>query len=406
MATNAPAAPAATPADDGRKEGRRKRLLLIVAAVFLLAGLGWGAWYFLVGQWYETTDDAYVGGNVVQITPQVAGTVVAVAADDTDRVQEGQVLVRLDSSDARIALAQAEAALARTVRQVRTLFATSGQFDATVAQRASDLERAESDLARREQLASSGGVSKEELQHARDAVKAAKDALRAAREQLTANRALVDRTTVEEHPDVLAAAARVHQAFLDNARTRIPAPVTGVVARRSAQVGQRVAAGTPLMAIVPLDNVWIDANFKESQLRNLREGQPVSLEADLYGRHLAYHGRIVGFAAGTGAAFALLPAQNATGNWIKVVQRVPVRIALDPKEVREHPLQVGLSMRAEVDTHSRDGERLPQGVVQRSTAQETRVFDEQGAAADARVAEIIEKNGGHAANGTGAHGGG
>ena len=405
MATNAPAAPAATPADDGRKEGRRKRLLLIVAAVFLLAGLGWAAWYFLVGQWYETTDDAYVGGNVVQITPQVAGTVVAVAADDTDRVQEGQVLVRLDSSDARIALAQAEAALARTVRQVRTLFATSGQFDATVAQRTSDLERAESDLARREQLASSGGVSKEELQHARDAVSAAKEALRAAREQLAANRALVDRTTVEEHPDVLAAAARVHQAFLDNARTRILAPVAGVVARRSAQVGQRVAAGTPLMAIVPLDHVWVDANFKESQLRNLREGQPVSLEADLYGRHLEYHGRIVGFAAGTGAAFALLPAQNATGNWIKVVQRVPVRIALDPKEVREHPLQVGLSMKAKVDTHTREGERLPQGAVQRSASQETRVFDALGTAADARVAEIVEKNGGRAAKGPGDHGG-
>jgi membrane fusion protein, multidrug efflux system len=401
MATNAPAT-----ADDARnKEGRRKRLLLIVAAVFALAGLGWAAWYFLVGQWHETTDDAYVGGNVVQITPQVAGTVVAVAADDTDRVKEGQVLVRLDSSDARIALEQAEAALARTVRQVRTLFATSGQFDATVAQRTSDLERANADLARREQLASSGGVSKEELQHARDAVNAAKEALRAAREQLTANRALVDRTTVEEHPDVLAAAARVHQAFLDNARTRILAPVAGVVARRSAQVGQRVAAGTPLMAIVPLDNVWVDANFKESQLRNLREGQPVSLEADLYGRHFKYHGRIVGFAAGTGAAFALLPAQNATGNWIKVVQRVPVRIALDPKEVREHPLQVGLSMRAEVDTRTRGGERLPQGAAQRSTSQETRVFDEPDGAADARVAEIVEKNGGHRGRGAAEHGG-
>src|SRR5512142_1523642 len=238
MATNPPAAP---PEDPRKKEGKRKRLLLIAAAVFLLAGIGWAAWYFLVGQWYESTDDAYVGGNVVQVTPQVAGTVVAVAADDTARVTEGQVLVRLDSADARIALEQAEAALARTVRQVRTLFATSGQFDATMAQRRSDLARAEADLARREGLASSGGVSKEELQHARDAVVAAREALRGAEEQLTANRALVDRTTLEEHPDVLAAAARVHQAFLDDARTRILAPLAGVVARRSVQVGQRVA---------------------------------------------------------------------------------------------------------------------------------------------------------------------
>jgi membrane fusion protein (multidrug efflux system) len=336
----------------------------------------------------------------------VAGTVIAVAADDTDRVQEGQALVRLDSADARIALEEAEASLGRTVRQVRTLFASTGQSDATVAQRKSDLERARADLARREQLAAIGGVSKEEVQHAREAVEAANAAVRAAEEQHTANRALVDRTTLEDHPDVLAAAAKVHEAYLSNARTRILAPVAGVVARRSVQVGQRVAAGTPLMAIVPLDTVWVDANFKEGQLRHLRPGQSATVETDLYGRHVEYHGRIQGFGAGTGAAFALLPAQNATGNWIKVVQRVPVRIALDPQEIRDHPLQVGLSMKVEVDTHSREGERLPTAPTATVTKQETAVFDALGTAADARVAQIIARNGGRPVTVAGDHGNG
>ena len=402
MATNppAPAAPAGNappaPEQQASKERKRKKMLLIAGAVFAIVGLAWLAWYLLVGQWYESTDDAYVGGNVVQVTPQVAGTVVAVAADDTDRVKAGQVLVRLDPADARIALEEAEASLGRTVRQVRTLFATTGQSDATVAQRKSDLERARADLARREQLAAIGGVSKEEVQHARESVEAAGAAVRAAEEQHTANRALVDRTTLEDHPDVLAAAAKVHEAYLANARTEILAPVAGVVARRSVQVGQRVAAGTPLMAIVPLEDVWVDANFKEGQLRDLRPGQPATVEADLYGRHTKYHGRIQGFGAGTGAAFALLPAQNATGNWIKVVQRVPVRIALDAQEIRDFPLQVGLSMRVEVDTHTREGERMPTAPAPApaSAKQETAVFDALGEAADARVAQIIVRNGG------------
>ncbi len=386
-----PTVPAATPAPE-RKEARRKRLLLLVAGVFLLAGLGWLAWYLLFGQWYEDTDDAYVGANVVQVTPQVAGTVVAVRADDTEQVKAGDVLVKLDAADARIALAQAEANLARTVRQVRNLFATSGQFDAAVSQRQSDVERARADLARREPLLAVGGVSREDVQHARDALAAAEAALRAAMEQRSANRAMIDRTNVEDHPDVKAAAARVHEAYIDNARTSVPAPVAGMVARRSVQVGQRVTAGAPLMAIVPLDNVWVDANFKESQLRYLRPGQPAKLEADLYGRQVEFQGRIAGFAAGTGAAFALLPAQNATGNWIKVVQRVPVRIALDAKQVREYPLQVGLSMKVKVDTHERGGERLPLGPTANTTQQETHVFEALDAEADARVAQVIEQN--------------
>ncbi len=386
-----PPAPPPAPADAEKKERKRKRVLAIVAAVFLLAGLGWLAWHFLIGQWYEDTDDAYVGANVVQITPQVAGTVVAVGADDTEHVKAGDVLVRLDPTDARIDLAQAEAQLARTVRQVRTLFATSSQFDAAVAQRESDLGRARADLARREPLLATGGVSREDVQHARDAVTAAEAALRAAREQLAANHALVDRTSLGDHPDVKAAAARVHEAFVNEARTRILAPVAGIVARRTVQVGQRVASGTALMAVVPLDDVWVDANFKEAQLRDLRLGQPARVEADLYGRHVVYHGRVAGFGAGTGAAFALIPAQNATGNWIKVVQRVPVRIALDAKEVRDFPLQVGLSMNVKVDTHER-GERTLFAASAAPTRQETRVFDALNAQADARVAQIIADN--------------
>ncbi len=393
MATPSDSPPHAAVAQDARKkEGRRKRLLLVAALVFVLAGLAWAAWYWMAGRWYESTDDAYVAGNVVQITPQQAGTVVAVAADDTERVREGQLLVRLDDTDARVALREAEANLARTVRQVRTLFASSGQSNATVAARRSDLARARADLERRERLAGIGAVSQEELQHAREAVSAAKAALEAAGEQRSASRALVDRTTVAAHPDVQAAAARLHEAYVALARTRIPAPLEGMVARRTVQVGQRVAPGASLMVVVPLARVWVDANFKENQLGDLRLGQPAKLVADVYGDAVTFHGRIVGFAPGTGAAFALLPAQNATGNWIKVVQRLPVRVALDPKELAEHPLQVGLSMQVEVDTHARGGGRLPEAGAAPGAPQQTRVFERLNAQADERVAQIIAAN--------------
>jgi membrane fusion protein (multidrug efflux system) len=281
------------------------------------------------------------------------------------------------------------------VREVRGLFATTAQLDANVQLREADVARATEDLARRERLAGSGAVSGEELAHARDALSAAKASLGAARQELAANRARTDHTDVADHPDVRAASAAVHDAYLDLARTTLPAPVSGFVARRSVQLGQRVAPGAPLMAIVPLDEVWVDANFKESQLASMRVGQPVDLTADLYGRKVAYHGTVAGFGAGTGSAFALLPAQNATGNWIKVVQRVPVRVALDPQELAAHPLQVGLSMQVEVDTHRRDGARLPQ-VAQAAGAYETTVFDAVEPSADARIKAIIAANAGGA----------
>ncbi len=371
--------------------GKRRRVLGLIVFVFLIAGAGYGAWWALSGRYYESTDDAYVGGNIVQITPQVAGTVIAVRAEDTDFVKAGQPLVELDRADAKVALEQAEAQLARTVRSVRNLFATDSQIAAVVAQRDTELAKAREDLARRERASGSGAVSAEEVQHARDAIRSAEAVRNAAREQLSASRALVDRTTVADHPDVQSAAARVREAYLAYARTTLPAPVSGYVARRSVQVGQRVAAGAPLMAVVPLEDVWVDANFKEGQLVHVRTGQPVTLEADLYGGHVEYHGTVAGFGAGTGAAFALLPPQNATGNWIKVVQRVPVRIALDSKELARHPLQVGLSMRVEVDTHSREGVRMTADP-RKAAGQATAVFEAQEKLADARVGEIIAAN--------------
>src|SRR6266851_1572749 len=368
-------------------QATRKRWLAIVSGVVAALGLAYGAYWALALRYFQSTDDAYVSGNVVQITPQISGTVVAIGADDTQFVKAGQTLVQLDQADARIALDQADAQLAKSVREVRNLFATTAQLQATVSMRQSDLIKANDDLTRRDRLASSGAISAEEQHHARDAVASAQAALLAAQQQLEASRVRVDRTTVDNHPDVLNAAAHVRDAYLTYARTALPAPVSGFVAKRAVQLGQRVSPGSPLMAIVPLDQVWVDANFKEPQLADMRGGQPVTLKADIYGRSVKYHGKVVGFGAGTGSAFALLPAQNATGNWIKIVQRVPVRIALDPQELAAHPLQIGLSMQVEIDTHERNGDRLPQ-LAQTTPTYATEVFHLQDGLANERVQAI------------------
>jgi len=370
---------------------RRWRLLAGVAGGVLAVALAYGVYWAQVLRHHQTTDDAYVSGNVVEITPQISGTVVAIGADDTQFVKAGQPLVRLDHADAQVALDEAEAQLARTVREVRNQFATSAQLEAAVEAKETELARAQNDLERRARLGSSGAVSGEELQHARDAVKAAQADLNAARQQLAANRARIDGTTLEDHPEVRAAAAAVRNAYLTWKRTELPAPVSGYIARRNVQLGQRVAPGTPLMAVVPLDEVWVDANFKEPQLARMRVGQPVTLSADLYGNHVVFHGKVAGFGAGTGSAFSLLPAQNATGNWIKIVQRVPVRVALDPREIAAHPLQIGLSMRADVDVRDGRGARLPQ-LASTATPWSTEVFGSSDAQADARVAAIISAN--------------
>ena len=396
--TTAESKGAATPPQNGR----RKRWLAIALGAFAVIGLGYGAYWATVLRYVESTDDAYVSGNVVQITPQISGTVVAIGADDTQFVNAGKTLVQLDRSDAQLALEQAEAQLARTVREVRNLFATSAQLQAAVAVRQTDLTKAVDDLERRERLASAGAISREELQHARDAYNSAKAAVAAAEQELVANRARVDRTTIENHPEVRNAAANLRNAYLTYSRTVLPAPVSGFVAKRAVQLGQRVGPGTPLMAIVPLEQVWVDANFKEPQLATMRVGQPVTLTADLYGGKVEYHGKVAGFGAGTGSAFALLPAQNATGNWIKIVQRVPVRVELEPQELAAHPLQVGLSMQVDVDTHERGGARLPQ-LAHDAPAYSTDVFNTEQQVADARVKEIIAANEGVRTSAADAH---
>ncbi|AXE98753.1 MULTISPECIES: EmrA/EmrK family multidrug efflux transporter periplasmic adaptor subunit [Paraburkholderia] len=371
--------------------GKRKRMMTLLVIVILIAAIAYGLYYFLVARFHEETDDAYVNGNVVQITPQVTGTVVAVNADDTQTVKVGDPLVVLDPADSRIALQSAEANLGQVVRQVRGLYADDSQYQAQVAVRQSDLSRAQDDLKRRMQVAQTGAVSQEEISHARDAVKSAQAALDASQQQLASNRALTANTTIASHPNVQAAAAKVRDAYLNNARNTLPAPVTGYVAKRSVQVGQRVAPGNPLMAIVPLNAVWVDANFKEVQLKHMRIGQPVELTADVYGSSVKYQGKVVGFSAGTGSAFSLLPAQNATGNWIKVVQRLPVRIALDPQELEKHPLRIGLSMQVEVSIKDDTGGELGSAV---NTVYQTNVFEKYGDQADAEIARIITENAG------------
>jgi membrane fusion protein, multidrug efflux system len=373
-------------------ERKRKPMMFLLAGIFAAAGIAYGSWWWLVGRYVEETDDAYVSGNVVQITPQTGGTVLAIHADDTDFVRAGETLVQLDKADAQLALDQAEAQLAQTVREVRTLFATSSSLAARVALRKADVDKAREDLARRRTLNGSGAVSSEELEHARTALVAAEATYSAAREEYASNHALIDNTTVAEHPNVAKAAAQVRAAWLALDRTEIPAPVSGYVAKRAVQLGQRVAPGAPLMAVIPLDQVWVDANFKEGQLQQMRIGQPVTLNSDLYGGSIEYHGKVVGLAAGTGAAFALLPAQNASGNWIKVVQRVPVRIALEAEELQTHPLRVGLSMRVKVDLHDQSGSQLAEGGRRDQSIDRTAVFAHQNQGADALVRNIIESN--------------
>ncbi|WP_333997947.1 efflux RND transporter periplasmic adaptor subunit [Burkholderia cepacia] len=377
-----------------QNNGKRKRMMTLLVAVIVIAAIAYGLYYFLVARFHEGTDDAYVNGNVVQITPQVTGTVIAVKADDTQTVKAGDPLVVLDPADSQVALQQAEANLAQTVRQVRGLFVNDDQYRAQVALRQSDLSKAEDDLRRRVAVAQTGAVSQEEISHARDAVRAAQASLDASQQQLASNRALTANTTIASHPNVMAAAAKVRDAYLANARNVLPAPVTGYVAKRSVQVGQRVSPGTPLMSVVPLNAVWVDANFKEVQLKHMRIGQPVELTADIYGSSAVYHGKVVGFSAGTGSAFSLLPAQNATGNWIKVVQRLPVRIELDPKDLAKHPLRIGLSMQVDVDIKDERGDQL---VNAPNTVYETNVFAKYGDEADAEIARIIAENAGGSA---------
>ncbi len=394
-----------TPAAPIAANPTRKKALITLVSIVAVVGLGWLAYEWLVASHYESTDNAYVQGNVIQITPQIGGTVMAILADDTDYVKAGQPLIKLDPADASVALEQARAGLAQAVRQVRTLYANNASLTAQIALRESDVARAETEIARatddlnrRQSLIGNGAVSKEELQHAqtqlsnsRSALNSAQAGVTVARQQLLSNQTMTDGTAIEQHPSVLAAAAKVREAWLATQRAALPSPVDGYVARRTVQLGQRVAAGAPLMAIVPLNQLWVDANFKEVQLRNMRIGQSVTLTADLYGKRVEYAGQVAGLGMGTGAAFALLPAQNATGNWIKVVQRVPVRVTLDAAQLAKNPLRVGLSMEATVDVSNKEGKMLadaprPQALLQ------TDVYASLDSGAAEEVRRIIKAN--------------
>lgn len=371
--------------------GKRRFVLGIIAVVFILAGLGWYLlWLFVLSQ-RETTDDAYIAGNQVTLSAQVPGTVVAVLADDTQRVEAGQVLVKLDPTDAAVTLAKAKSALANAVRQVRQQTEMASQYDAAIAARRLDLARAEADLKRRQPLLADKAIAPEEVAHAREAVETAKAALDLAARQSAASHALVDGTDVAGNASVMQAKAAFREAWINAERDAIVAPVGGYVAQRSVQVGSRVQPGQALLTIIPLHDLWVDANFKESQLAHIRIGQPAKVESDLYGGGVEYDGKVVGLGAGTGASFALLPPQNASGNWIKVVQRVPVRIALDPQQLEKHPLRVGLSTAVKVDTHERSGRMLADAGANAPVGQ-TDVYARDVAKADAEADAIVAAN--------------
>lgn len=365
---------------DLRSGQRRKTLFIALGSLVALAALGYGAYWSLYASHFVSTDNAYAAVEVAQVTPAIGGTVKEVKVTDTQAVKTGDVLVVIDDSDARLTLAQAEAEYGRAVRKVRGYQATDTGLVAQIAardadeQRAAaqlvsaqaDYERADLDLRRREALIGSGSVSGDELSRARNSFASARAALESARASIAqaranreaavgsrkANEVLIDDSTLENNPEVALARARRDQAKIDLERTVVRAPVDGVVARRQVQVGQRIAAGTSLLSVVPVDHMHVDANYKEVQLENVRIGQKVELHADIYGDSVVYRGVVSGFSGGTGAAFSAIPAQNASGNWIKVVQRLPVRIELNAGDLKAHPLQVGLSMHATIDTRS------------------------------------------------------
>lgn len=381
---------------EGKSPGRRRRrrrfwLLLAVTVVVIAAGALYGIYWLLYARFWISTADAYVHGNTVQLMAQVAGTVTAIGAEGTDFVEQGQTLVALDATDARVALDRAQAQLAQTVRDVHSLYQQVAQQEAVIEQRQFALRQDERDYHRARRLVRQHTISQERYQQAETKWLLSQAALRAARRKLAELRAQTSGTTPDDHPRVRLAASAVRKAWLNLARTAVLTPVSGFVAKRAVQLGQEIQPGQALMAIVPLDQIWVEANFKETELTDVRIGQSVAVTADFYGGDVRYHGRVVGLSPGTGSVFELLPPQNATGNWIKIVQRLPVRIALDPREIKQHPLRLGLSLTAQIDVHDTTGRRLsrspPTGNVY-----STRVYRRDHDRVEQLIKRIIEDN--------------
>jgi membrane fusion protein, multidrug efflux system len=373
------------------QSGKRRRVLLIIGSIFIVIAILSAAYFIVVLEKRERTDDAYVNGNRVVISAQISGTVVAVQADDTQLVKAGQILVKLDPIDAEVALSRSVSSLAQTVRQVRQQKATADQYDSAIESRRLELVRAQADLAKREPLLAEHAIAAEEIRHAQESVQLAQAALTQAMRQAGASHALVDGTRVEDNPLVLEAKAAYRDAWIAAQRNAVIAPVSGYVAARSVQLGQHIQAGQALMTVIPLNSLWVDANFKEVQLRNLRIGQAAEVRSDLYGGAFIFHAHVQGMSAGTGAAFSLLPAQNSSGNWIKVVQRVPVRIQIDDQDLLKSPLRVGLSATVTVDTTSRVGPVLAMDASNEAVG-DTQVYTQDLDKANAEADAVVRRN--------------
>lgn len=376
--------------DDPKAKRKKVIILSIIAAVFILAGLVWLLLQIFVFSKRETTDDAYVKGDMVTISSRIAGTVIEVAVEETERVHRGQVLIKLDPVDARVSLMNAEGQLAQAVREAQARMQQANQADAAIPQRRAQYEQARDEYNRRHPLLERRAVSAEEVDTGKRQMQQALAALQAAEREAAAAHAQVDGTTVEDFPAVMQARAQFRNAWVNNGRNAIVSPIEGYAARRQVQVGQRIQPGQDLLTVVPLSDLWIDANFKETQLENIRIGQPVTVTTDMYS-DVEYHGKVVGLNAGTGSAFSLLPAENATGNWIKVVQRLPVRVSLDANELNRHPLRLGLSADVKVDTHERGGRVLAETPRNKPLAS-TDVYAQEMDRADERAEEIIRAN--------------
>ncbi|HGJ5875758.1 MAG TPA: multidrug efflux MFS transporter periplasmic adaptor subunit EmrA [Arsenophonus sp.] len=376
------------------KTQKRRTIIILVSIFFILIAVACGIYWFLVlRHHHQGTDNAYISGNQIQIMSQIAGSVITVNAEDTDFVKSGTVLVKLDTKDAILALEKAKTNLANSVRQTHQHMINSRQFQANVSLRRSELNKLQQDLQRREILGQSKVIGKEELQHAREAVTSAKAALDVAIEQFNANQAIVLDTPLDKQPPVLQAATELHNAWLTLKRTQIVTPIDGYVSRRSVQIGARITPATPLMAVVPTDNMWVDANFKETQLADIRIGQPAKITTDFYGKNIVYQGRVEGLDMGTGSAFSLLPAQNASGNWIKIVQRLPVRITINAEQLKKYPLRIGLSSQVTVDTSNKNGLMLALKTREKP-AYHTNAFKIDMAPVDQLVTNIINNNSG------------